>query len=67
MSPLVPQLWMAGLPVFGQMVAFSRLIAGAPVSPLHALLSAATTLLAAAAIFWWATRLYERDRTLIAD
>ncbi len=67
MTPMVPQLWMFAVPVFGQMVTFNRLIAGAPVAPLDALLSAATTLLAAAAIFWWSTRLYEQDRTLIAD
>lgn len=66
-TPAIPQLWMSCVPVYGQMTAFSRLIAGTPVSPIEITLAAITTLLAAAAIFWWATRLYEQDRTLIAD
>jgi sodium transport system permease protein len=66
MTPLVPQLWTSGVPVFGQMLVFNRLIAGAPVEPAQALLSAVTTLLTAVLIFWWATRLYEQDRTVVA-
>ena len=67
MAPVAPQAWTAGVPVFGQMVMFGRLIAGSGVEPGPALLSAATTLLAAAAIFWWATRLYEQERNLLPD
>ncbi|MEI7609832.1 MAG: ABC transporter permease subunit [Rhodospirillaceae bacterium] len=67
LSPMMPQLWTAGIPVFGQMVMFTRLISGAPVEPLHALLSAAVTLAVASLVFWWSTRLYERESMIAAE
>ena len=67
MAPVAPTLGTACVPVFGQMVLFSRLIAGAGIEPGHAALSALVTLLSAAVIFWWATKLYEQERTLLPD
>ncbi len=67
LSPFAPQLWTACIPVFGQMVMFTRMIAGAPVDPLHALVSAAMTLGLAVLVFGWATRLYERESVLAAE
>jgi sodium transport system permease protein len=66
-APAEPHLWMSSMPVFGQMTTFIRLIAGAPVSWLQVVLSAVITLVSAVLVFWWAARLYEQDRTLIAD
>ncbi|MEI6559954.1 MAG: ABC transporter permease subunit [Rhodospirillaceae bacterium] len=66
-SPLVPQLWSAAIPVFGQMVMFTRMIAGADVEPLHALVSALVTLAFAALVFCWSTRLYERESVVLAE
>ncbi|MEI6985021.1 MAG: ABC transporter permease subunit [Rhodospirillaceae bacterium] len=64
-TPFAPQLWIASVPVFGQMVMFGRLIAGTEIDPLQALLSAATTLLATALLFRWATYLYEQERNVM--
>ena len=67
LSPFAPQLWTACVPVFGQMVMFTRLIAGAGVEPLHAVISALVTLALAALMFGWSTRLYERESLVLAD
>ncbi len=65
LSPVTPQLWTACVPVFGQMVIFTRLIAGAEVDPLHALLSAVATAGCAALVFRWAGWLYERESVVM--
>ncbi|CAK0741809.1 ABC-2 type transport system permease protein [Azospirillaceae bacterium] len=62
LAPVTPQLWMAGIPVFGQMVMFGRLFSGLPLNPLYIALSSVATLSTAALIFWWATRLFDRER-----
>lgn len=67
LSPFAPQLWTASIPVFGQMVMFTRMIAGAEVEPLHAVVSALVTLAAAALVFAGATRLYEREGLIAAE
>lgn len=67
MSPVAPTVGTACVPVFGQMVLFSRLINGTGVSALEALLSAAITLAAALVVFYWAILLYERERNLLPD
>ncbi len=67
MTPVTPQLWMATLPVFGQMVTCNRLIGGAAPEPLFVILSAVTTLLLAAAIFWWSIQLYQEERFFTPD
>ena len=67
LSPFAPKLWTACVPVFGQMVMFTRMIAGAEIDPLHAALSALVTLAVAALVFGWSTRLYERESLVTAE
>ena len=64
-TPFVPQLWMAGVPVFGQMVLFTQLIGGSAIEVSHAGVSAVVTLAVAAVIFFGAVRLYERERNVL--
>ena len=66
-SPFTPHLWTACVPVFGQMIAFTRLIAGAAVDPLQAALSAAVTLGAASLVFLLAAWLYDRETLVTAE
>ena len=67
LSPIAPQLWTACIPVFGQMVMFTRMIAGVAVEPLHALVSAVVTLAVAGLVFVWSTRLYQRESLVTAE
>ena len=67
LSPFAPHFWTACVPVFGQMVMFTRMIAGAGVDPWHAVVSAAATLALALLVFLWSTRLYEREGLIGAE
>ncbi len=65
LNPYTPQLWTACIPVFGQMVMYTRLIAGVELELGQALLSALVTLGCAVLIFRWAGWLYERESVVI--
>ncbi len=62
LSPLKPETWNAAIPVLGQMVMFTRLVAEESVEPGHMALASLTTTLLAVLIFWKAARLFRREK-----
>lgn len=64
-QPINPSDWVVALPVFGQMVLISQLVAEQSLEVRHVVISAASTLVAAALIFMLAARWFRREKMFV--
>lgn len=65
LSPITPSLGLASIPIYGQLMIFSKLIEGELPAVSHVFAASITTLLVAFFFFRWSTRLFQREKLFL--